>query len=108
MENKIYTWLATPEFALGLCLLIPPARRWVMRMIEDSDGDPNHVDGFFVMVIWSASMCIRAAVFITVHDLYNNQSHVTYIAMFMAYSVILLGVRIFRSKFNLDQLTSKD
>ena len=52
------------------------------------------------MVIWSASVCIRIAVFIVVHDLFHKEEHIAYTGMFLGYSVILLGVRIFRSKFN--------
>ena len=101
-------WLAGPEFAFLLCMAIPPARKWVMRMIEDSDGDPNHVDGFFVMIVYAASMCIRVSVFVVVWDLFHSESHFSYATLFLSYSVILLGVRIFRSKFNLDQLTGKN
>ncbi len=108
MEQKIYTFLAFPEIGFAVCMIIPPARRWVLKMIEDSDGDPNHVDGFFVMIIYAASLCIRTAVWIAINDVFHDREHFNYVVMFLAYSVLLLGVRVFRSKLNLDALIKKE
>lgn len=102
-EIKIFLfWLTSLEIFSLISLFIPNARRWLLRMIEDSDGDPNHTDGFFIMILWSASMCIRVAAFIAWYSVVNDKNHTDLVGIFLGFGSALLGVRAFKKKISLD------
>ena len=91
-------WLF-PELLIIALLIYPKSRSWVIRMIEDSDGDPNHTDGFFIAVLWCGTVCIRVSCAIAIHDVFtsNNSQNFTYVATFLTSGAALLGVRGIRS-----------
>lgn len=71
-------------------------------MVEDSDGDPHHTDGFFIAVLWCGTLCIRAAIGLAIYDVIHTSTHIGYVALFLSYGSILLGVRAFRNRLNFD------
>jgi len=95
---KYLFWLF-PELLCVVLLAYPKSRPWVIRMIEDSDGDPNHTDGFFIAVLWCGTVCVRVACVIAIHDVFQNNhaQNFTYVATFLTSGAALLGVRALRS-----------
>lgn len=91
----MYLFGLFPEILCIILIIYPRSRPWVIRMIEDSDNDPNHTDGFFVAVLWCGTICVRVACAIAIHDVFdNNDSHnITYVATFLTSGAALLGVR---------------
>lgn len=94
---KYLFWLF-PELLCVVLLIYPKSRPWVIRMIEDSDGDPNHTDGFFVAALWCGTVCIRVACVIAVHDVFENRNSMNmgYVGIFLSTGMALLGVRALR------------
>lgn len=101
-------WLTCPELISIICLFIPNARKWLLRMIEDSDGDPNHTDGFFVVILWAATLCIRFAILIAWYMIINDKEYTGLVATFLTFGGALLGVRFFKGKLpQLNDLNSE-
>lgn len=93
-----YLFWFFPELFCVILLINPKSRPWVVRMIEDSDGDPNHTDGFFVAVLWCGTVCIRVASAIALHDVFENNhaQNISYVGIFLTSGGALLGVRALR------------
>ncbi len=92
--TEVEIFLAIPEIVAVICIPIPPARKWLLKLIEDSDGDPHHTDGFFLGCLWCGTLCIRIAALITFYDLVHHQDNLGYVVAFLSYGTALLGVRI--------------
>ena len=97
-----------PELFCAILFLNKKSRPWVVRMIEDSDGDPNHTDGFFVAVLWCGTVCIRVACAIALNDVFENKAsqNISYVGIFLTSGGALLGVRALRGK-NLNDFVNK-
>lgn len=97
----IVAFLASPEILAVLCLFVPPARKYLLRMVEDSDGDPHHTDGFFVAILWCSTLCVRASIGIAIYDIAHAGTNIGYVIAFLTYGTALLGVRAVENKLNL-------
>jgi hypothetical protein len=93
--------LCSPEIFLMLGLIIPSTRPWVKNLIEDSDGDPHHKDGLFLMIIFLAKWCFCIAFILVYYTIVSDKTYTELILSFLTYGTALLGVRMFKNKLNL-------
>lgn len=95
IEYKIILFfLAAPEIFFMLCLPFADARSWWIRMVEDSDNDPNHTDGWFIMCLFAALWCFRIGIIAGLHCIYFNKQYLDIAMAFLVAGGSLLGVRI--------------
>lgn len=91
-------FLYMPELFVLVSLFIPSFRGWIRKLIEDSDGDPNHVDGFFIIILYLAMQSFRMAFIATFDALSTGERNWDISGGYMTVGMLLLGVRGFRNK----------
>lgn len=88
-----------PEICFVLGMFFPGTRRWWGRLIEDSDGDPHHTDGFFLISLYSALWCIRIGILAGLQEIFFGKRLIEVEITFLTAGATLLGVRlVFRPK----------
>lgn len=99
--NYLLTLLCSPEILVVLGIIIPATRKWVRGLVEDSDGDPHHRDGFFLMVVWASKWCFCFAFIAGYYTITKDKNLLDIIITFLASGAALLGVRLFKNYLNL-------
>ena len=70
-------------------------------MIEDSDGDPHHNDGLFLVVMYAALWCFHVALIAGIEQIFQGKDLAQVYISFMSTGCLLLGVRVaMKNKFN--------
>ncbi len=90
----ILVFLFAPEALFVLCLPFKDARAWWIRMIEDSDNDPNHTDGLFIILLFSALWCFRIGIIAGLKTIYEDKHLLDVAGLFLSTGGVLIGVRI--------------
>lgn len=103
ISNPLIYFLCAPEIFSMVAILFPGSRRWLVKMIEDSDGDPNHTDGFFIVILYCAVWCFRVAFIGAYMMIVYDKELLSLIMAMMSFGCALLGVRAAKNKidFNL-------
>jgi hypothetical protein len=112
LHEIILYFLFAPEVFCVLCLPFKDARGWLVRMIEDSDGDPNHTDGLFIVLLFAAFWCFRIGFIAGLQTIFFDKHLLDVSIGFITAGTTLLGVRIAISSrvgkiFSPDQKTDK-
>ena len=99
--KTILFFMFSPEIAFVVCLPFVSARQWWLKMIEDSDGDPHHTDGFFIVVLYASVWCFRIVFMVLGYWVMNDKQidNVVMISLLTTGSA-LLGVRVFKNKIS--------
>ncbi|MGL6121687.1 MAG: hypothetical protein ACRC1W_01360 [Shewanella sp.] len=63
-------------------------------MIEDSDGDPHHTDGLFIILIFAALWCFRIGIIAGMKHIYHDKSLLDVAIAFLTAGSTLIGVRV--------------
>lgn len=92
--NIIFIFLFAPELLFVLCLPFRVSRTWWFRMIEDSDGDPHHTDGLFIILLFSALWCFRIGIIAGMRTIYFDKHLLDVAGLFLSTGGVLIGVRI--------------
>lgn len=102
-SNPLVYFLCAPEIFSAVALIFPAPRKWLMKMIEDSDGDPHHTDGFFIAVLYCAIWCFRIGFIGAYMMIVYDKELLSLIITMMTFGCTLLGVRMAKNKmdFNL-------
>lgn len=86
-----------PEVYFVASLFSKVERLWIRKLIEDSDDDPNHTDGFFVATIWLAILCFRESISLSMDQTTTGNDNIKLIWTYLFVGCALLGVRLSRS-----------
>lgn len=100
--------LLVPEIFVLLGIIIPSTRTWVKGLIEDSDGDPHHRDGFFLVIVWASKWCFCMAFLSGYEHIYHGKELLQVTVTFLVSGAALIGVRLFKNKLNLSLPYTKD
>lgn len=107
MIYYLLTLICIPELVTVIGFIIPITRSWVKGLVEDSDGDPHHTDGLFMLVIWAAKWSFGIAFIAGVYTIVDDKDRLQVIITFLTAGTSLLGVRLFKNKFNLSLTPDK-
>lgn len=69
-------------------------REWWFRLVEDSDGDPHHNDGRFVLTMWTGLSMVRIGMIAGIREIYFHQDLVKVAITFITTGAALLGVQL--------------
>ena len=69
-------------------------RKWWIRLVEDSDGDPHHTDGRFILTMFAALSMIRIGLIAGLRQIYFHQHLVEVAITFVTTGSALLGVQL--------------
>lgn len=69
-------------------------RKWWFRLVEDSDGDPHHTDGRFILTMFAALSMIRIGLIAGLRQLYYGQHLIEVAITFITAGTALLGVQL--------------
>lgn len=92
--NTILIFSFSPEI---ICLAGAPFkefRAWFAKMIEDSDGDPHHVDGMFIILLFGALWCFHVGIIAGLQCIYLNKDLNNVAITFLSAAAGLLGIRL--------------
>lgn len=107
--NPLIYFLCAPELFSVVALIFPGSRKWLLKMIEDSDGDPHHTDGFFIIILYCAVWCFRVAFIGAYMMIMHDKELLSLIVTMLTFGCGLLGVRMVKNKidFNLFNKTKE-
>lgn len=80
-----------------ICLIGSPFsefRQWFAKMIEDSDGDPHHVDGMFIILLFGALWCFHVGIIAGLKCAYMDKDLNNVAITFLSAAGGLLGIRL--------------
>lgn len=100
----ILLFLGAPEACFILGLPFREARQWWFRMIEDSDGDPHHTDGLFIILLFAALWCFRIGIIAGMRTIYFHEHLLDVAGLFLTVAAGLIGVRIALVKNRLSKI----
>lgn len=84
-----------PDFTVMLALLRGgELRKWWLRLIEDSDGDPHHTDGRFILTMFAALSMIRIGMIAGLRQIYFGEDLFQVAITFIPVGTALLGVQL--------------
>jgi hypothetical protein len=112
-EHEIKTWLYySPEAFFLVCMIWKKTREWWFNMIENSDGDPHHTDGLFIVLMIATLWCFREGCNAVLKHIYEGKDTKEYAIICFGTGTTLLGVRItwsaVRSKIKGESVTPNE
>lgn len=98
-----YNIILVLSFSLELYLMLgspfKKVRDWFSQMIEDSDGDPHHVDGMFIILLFASLWCFHIGIIAGLQCIYKGKDLNNVCITFLTAGAGLLGIRlVFRPK----------
>lgn len=69
-------------------------RKWWFRLVEDSDGDPHHNDGRFVLTMWTGLVMVRIGMIAGLREIYFKEDLIAVARTFIVIGAALLGVQL--------------
>lgn len=82
------------EFIFIVSLFSSTQRKWVFKLIENSDGKPHHNDGFFLILVNAAVASFKLSFIAALQTIYNGKELLEVAITFALIGGALIGVRI--------------